>query len=106
MLTERQATALDSRSNGAAVDQTAPRASAVMAAIVGLFAALGPMTLDQLVDAYEVRDGAPKTSPQSVRSRCAELVRRGIVRATTLEGRNRFGCPATVFALAAAAEKV
>lgn len=101
--------ALDGRSVDADLEQTAPRITAVQAIIMRTFAEDGPLTDDALIAAVERRQrldpSLPKASPSSIRSRRAELSRRGIVRATNLPGRSAYGRPATVHILASTARE-
>ena len=100
---------LDGHSVQADAEQTDARTSAVQAVILGRFAECGPMTDDALVQAYDraraTHPDIPKASPQSIRSRRAELHHRGIIRATNLPGVSAYGRPATVWALAATARE-
>ena len=109
MTTRARAMALDATSVEASALQTVDRVSAVQLAIIGILAERGPLTDDALADAYHARTvthpDVPRATPQSVRSRRADLGKRGIVRATTIPGTSRYGNPATVWALAATAKE-
>lgn len=98
--------ALDGHSVEADAEQTDDRVSRVQVAIIGRYAELGPLTDDELVRAYDAARAdmpdIPAASPQGLRSRRAELTRRGIVRATTIPGLSNYGRAATVWALASA----
>lgn len=63
-----------------------------------------PLTHDQIIARYEGRAAAyesvPWASPQSIRSRVAELVRQGRVVAVDKAGRSRFGRAATRWGIA------
>lgn len=96
---------LDGHSFKAATEQTADRLTAIQGAIVECFEQLGPgLTDDALIDAYEELRRAdpdiPRAAPSSIRSRRSELSRRGLLVATKLPGRSRYGRPATVHILA------
>lgn len=97
--------ALDGRSLDAAIEQTERRITAVQSAIMRVFRERGPMTLDALADAYAATPNLPAASPQSIRSRAAELKRRGILATTNIEGHSNYGRPATVLALASTAQE-
>lgn len=60
--------------------------SAAQAYVLGLLRALGPVTDEELADAYvaawALGGGVPTISPSGLRTRRAELVRLGKVRAT------------------------
>lgn len=94
----------DTRSVEAFVAQSGQRVTAVKMAIIGTFAAWGPMTDEQLVANYNERriefPDVPKASPQSIRSRRAELRDAGVIAATNLPGKSAYGNPSTVWALA------
>ena len=109
MSTRTRPLALEGHSFEAGASQTSERVSAVQAIVARILRDEGPATDTQIYAAYQRRaasDGAvPKASPSSVRSRRAELGRRGIVRATNLPGRSPYGRPATVWVLAECAEE-
>ena len=104
MSTRTRPLALEGHSFEAGASQTSGRVSAVQAIVAGILREEGPATDTQIYAAYQRRSATdtsvPKASPSSVRSRRAELGRRGIVRSTTLPGRSPYGRPATVWALA------
>lgn len=101
--------ALGGHSVDADAAQTEERVTAVQSAIIRAFAENGPMTDDGLFHAYEaIRrtvEDIPRASPQSVRSRRAELHHRGLVRATNIPGRSAYGRPATVWALSSSTKQ-
>ncbi|WP_454130152.1 hypothetical protein [Microbacterium aurum] len=109
MSTRTRPMALDGRSVDADLEQTPERVSQVQLAILGRLADCGPMTDDALIAAYAAAAAAhpeiPTASPQSIRTRRAELCRRGVVCATTIPGTSAYGRPATVWALTAAAKE-
>lgn len=74
----------------AAERHTPERLSALHRAVLFLLREYGPMTHDRLIQ----RVGSVTVSPQSIRSRCAELVKAGLVKDTgqrvTVAGRRRF----------------
>lgn len=87
----------------AAALQTPTHTGYVKAAILGLFADYGPMTDDELTDRYLDRAGAhphvPLVTPQSIRTRRADLTREGRVRDQGMLGWSKLGNPATVWGL-------
>ncbi|WP_454168133.1 hypothetical protein [Microbacterium lacticum] len=93
--------ALDNHSGEA--EPSAERITEVQVVVLDILRTAGPVTDDALIALYESRaehyPGVPKASPQSVRSRRAELVRKGLIRATDLAGVSRYGNRATVWAL-------
>lgn len=80
--------------------QTRSRVSHVQAVVLDLLREHGPSTHDELVGFYEgavTGRFAPPVSPSSVRSRCAELVRAGLVRPSSTVKRSRYGNPAAAW---------
>ncbi|MFI8593865.1 hypothetical protein ACIGCK_05475 [Microbacterium sp. NPDC078428] len=99
--------AVDGHSFEAAAAQTEERITAVQAHIIAVLQD-GPRTDDAIRVAYEQRvqrHGAPPASPSSLRTRRADLCRRGIVAATSLRGESAYHRPATVWALTSAARE-
>lgn len=103
MGTHARPMAVDSHSVEA--EPSAERITEVQVVVLDILRVAGPVTDDALIAIYKSRaehyPGVPKASPQSVRSRRAELVRRGLIRPTDIVGVSQFGNRATVWALAA-----
>ena len=95
---------LDGHSVDAAVTQRPEHVSAVQAVILDIYRVCGPLADHELVRVYEQRvenlGGIPHASPQSIRTRRADLEHRGIVGRTAIEGRSEYGRPCSVYALA------
>lgn len=96
MTTRTRSMALDSIPSLEAADlQTPEKIGHVKVAICGILVEHGPITDDELIDHYTTRCGThpavPKVTPQSVRTRRAELVRDGIVRESPAMGWSKLG---------------
>lgn len=99
-----RAAVLDGYSIEAGATQTPAKIARVQAVILGILAEQGPQTHDALNDLYAERarkhETVPRVTEQSVRSRTADLVRRGLVRPAMEPGISRNGHKATRWALA------
>jgi predicted ArsR family transcriptional regulator len=88
----------------ASAAQTDDKIGRVQAVIMAILAEHGPQTHDDLCDRYHERAGrlssVPNVTDQSVRTRTAELARRGLVRAAEEPGRSHHGYKATRWVLA------
>lgn len=85
-------------------EPSAERITKVQTVVLDLIARLGPLTDDQLEALYQARAEAypevPSASPQSIRSRRAELARRGRVAADPVPGTSKYGRRCTRWTLA------
>ena len=88
-------------------EPTEERVSEVQIVVLDILRRAGNLTDDALIAIYQSRaenyPGVPGASPQSIRSRRAELVRKGLVRSTDEIGHSQYGRRATVWALTATA---
>lgn len=102
MTSRARAAVLDSHSIEAAALQTRERVTTVQIVILDILRDRA-RTDEAIVDEYERRaaefPSVPRATPQSIRSRRAELVAKGHVIATGHVGFTRYGNKATVWAL-------
>ena len=76
---------------------TAEKLTDVQDRILALLRILGPMTDDTLVSYFNEYNPNATATDQSIRSRRAELVRKGLVRDSGREGQSKHGNRATVW---------
>ncbi|MFT4051114.1 MAG: hypothetical protein QM677_02550 [Microbacterium sp.] len=103
MLTRNRPAVLDSHSIEAAALQTEEHVTKVQVVILDIFNRCGELTDDALIALYDARADAnaavPHATPQSIRSRRAELTRKGLVRAVGRIGLSAHGNKCTTWAL-------
>lgn len=109
MGTRTRPMAIDGHSLAADLSIDPDTLQAVQIVIIDILRRYGPLVDDSIIQSYDWRsfelEGVPHVTPQRVRTARAELVRKGLVRASTEKGTSAIGNPATVWALSIPATK-